>query len=78
MVTRATVNDLLEAAVQAPSAMNEQPWTFVVIQDKTLLRAYSDQAKALCVQIFKHEDTVSPLKNMLEDPAFNIFYNSGR
>ena len=28
---------LIEAAVQAPSAMNQQPWTFTVIRDQALL-----------------------------------------
>jgi nitroreductase len=33
------LEDLLRAAMQAPSAKNEQPWHFVVIDDKTLLQA---------------------------------------
>ena len=31
------INQLLRAAMQAPSARNEQPWHFIVITDKTLL-----------------------------------------
>ena len=27
---------LIEAAVQAPSAMNEQPWSFTVVRDRAL------------------------------------------
>ena len=28
---------LIDAAAQAPSAMNQQPWTFTVIRDQALL-----------------------------------------
>ena len=46
-VDKAAVTTLIEAAIQAPSAINKQPWAFVVIQDKALLKLYSDRAKAL-------------------------------
>lgn len=36
-VTDAEVNELLGAAMSAPSAGNEQPWEFVVVRDKQLL-----------------------------------------
>jgi nitroreductase len=38
-VDRAEVQTLLEAAMQAPSAANEQPWHFVVIDDRAALDA---------------------------------------
>ena len=31
------IESLLRAAMQAPSAVNEQPWEFVVIRDRALL-----------------------------------------
>jgi nitroreductase len=33
---------LLNAAVQAPSAMNLQPWAFVILEGKDLLMEYTD------------------------------------
>ncbi|MDW7754170.1 MAG: nitroreductase family protein, partial [Brevefilum sp.] len=33
------LNDLLRAAMQAPSAKNEQPWHFIVIDDPEILHA---------------------------------------
>ncbi len=38
-VDDATVRSLLEAAMQAPSAANEQPWQFIVIDDRAALDA---------------------------------------
>ena len=36
-VAEEIINQLLRAAMQAPSARNEQPWHFIVVTDKTLL-----------------------------------------
>jgi nitroreductase len=40
-----TVRSLLDAAVQAPSAMHMEPWAFVVVQDRATLKRLSDRAK---------------------------------
>ena len=39
------IHALLEAAVQAPTAVDEQPWAFVVIEHKDILKRLSDTAK---------------------------------
>jgi nitroreductase len=36
-VSQETVTDLLKAAMAAPSAGNQQPWNFIVIDDKEIL-----------------------------------------
>jgi len=46
-VERATIEQLIDAAIHAPTAVHREPWAFVVIQDKERLRHYSDRAKAL-------------------------------
>jgi nitroreductase len=76
-ISKGAVNTLLWAAVHAPSAVNSQPWAFVVIQDKALLKEYSDRAKVLCAEIFATDSSHGELMAMLRDPAYNIFYNSG-
>ena len=42
IVTQDQVNILLKAGMYAPSARNQQPWHFVVIQDKTTLKRLSE------------------------------------
>ncbi|MGA7595178.1 MAG: nitroreductase family protein [Gallionella sp.] len=51
---RDTIQTLLEAAVRAPTAMHEEPWAFVVIQDHALLQRLSDLAKPLFVEEARH------------------------
>jgi nitroreductase len=76
-VEKVAVTALVQAAIQAPSAINQQPWAFVVIQDKALLKVYSDRAKVRCAETMKTGSMPEELKAMLSDPSFNIFYNSG-
>jgi nitroreductase len=85
-VERATVMKLLEAAVLAPTAVHEEPWTFLVIQDRALLRRLSDRAKAMVTEeATGHEQALdSPARarqrrrhDLLADPEFNIFYDAG-
>ena len=40
-----TVRSLLDAAVQAPTAMHTEPWAFVIVQDPEALKRLSDRAK---------------------------------
>lgn len=44
VLDRAVVRGLLDAAVQAPTAMHEEPWAFAVVQDRETLRRLSDSA----------------------------------
>jgi len=76
-VDRETVMELIRAATQAPSAINQQPWAFVVIQDTELLKSFSDRAKLLCAMTMQAGAMPAELEKLLADPAFNIFYNAG-
>jgi nitroreductase len=46
-IEKAIIEQLLNAAVHAPTAVHREPWAFVVVQNKDRLRQYSDRAKAL-------------------------------
>lgn len=37
VVTKEVIDQLLKAAMQAPSAHNQQPWEFIVVDDRLLL-----------------------------------------
>ena len=75
-VDKSTAMTLIQAAIQAPSAINLQPWAFAVIQDKSLLNRYSDRAKVLASAATGLTTAHPELKDHLSDPAFNIFYNA--
>jgi nitroreductase len=78
VVDESTIVALLRAAVQAPSAMNAQPWLFAVIQDRTELKRYSDRAKEMIARERGRRDPSARLSDaMIHDDAFNIFYDAG-
>src|SRR5690348_14010959 len=75
---RDTVHALLNAAVRAPTAMHAEPWTFVVIQDKQLLRKISGVAKVMFAEeAHRSLDRGGHALEIFQQPEFNIFYNSG-
>lgn len=45
-VDEKTLRDLIDAAIQAPSAVNAQSWLFCVVRDKSLLAVISQESKA--------------------------------
>jgi nitroreductase len=84
-ISEATVRQLIDAAIQAPTALHLEPWAFVVVQDPAALKRYSDRAKALVLgeaaknaEAFKLPGAPPPkeLLGMLASPDFNIFYNA--
>jgi nitroreductase len=75
-VEKATLEKLLDAAIQAPSANNRQPWTFGIIEGVERLRGYSDRAKAaLLVQIAGNPDQAE-FRARLSNPDFTIYYGA--
>lgn len=76
-VDEATIRRLLDAAVLAPNAMNEQAWLFSVVQNKETLKRWSDRAKSLLLDQASADPKTQHYNPMLIDPKFNIFYDAG-
>ncbi|MDD5180015.1 MAG: nitroreductase family protein [Gallionellaceae bacterium] len=74
----ATIQALIEAAVHAPTAMHEEPWAFVIVQNKPLLKRLSDLAKPLFVEELRHrnEQDASHSFDHFTKPDFNIFHGA--
>jgi len=67
---------LIDAAVQAPSAINQQPWSFFVVRDKKLLARISREAKAYLLENPPAGSASHRFEEMLRDPDFDIFYGA--
>ncbi len=74
----ATMQILLDAAVHAPTAMHEEPWAFVVVQDGALLQRLSDLAKPIFVEEVRHRNAhgASHSFDHVVRPDFNIFHGA--
>lgn len=75
-ISRPVVDKLIDAAIQAPSAGNEQPWHFTVVQNLELLDRISEAAKADMVDVAERQRFPSRLHENMGDPDFHVFYHA--
>ncbi|MBS0295213.1 MAG: nitroreductase family protein [Proteobacteria bacterium] len=75
-VDRQTLALLLDAAVQAPTAMHREQWAFVVVSGRGRLAEWSDRIKALALGGEAPAPDAHGPAALLADPAFNVFYNA--
>jgi len=72
------VKEIIKESCLAPSSGNGQPWRFIIINNRDMIKRLSDESKKnLVSEIEKNPD--SPRKQYevaLRDPSFNIFYNA--
>jgi nitroreductase len=71
-----TIWRLIDAAVQAPSASNEQPWTFTVVRDEALLDRVSDAAKSYLLADLPAGPESEHRRASLMDDGFQLFYHA--
>jgi nitroreductase len=70
------LQQLIDAAVQAPSAVNQQPWSFSVVRDKVLLARISHEAKAHTLRTTPMGLASHHFQELLSNPNFDIFYHA--
>ena len=75
-VSAGLLYQLVSAARWAPSAMNEQPWHFTIVTDRTVLDEISAQAKAWLLKNLPSVPRPAHFRDILAEPDFHIFYNA--
>ena len=70
-IERVSLDLILDAGAYAPSAMNQQPWHFTVVQDRELLQ----RLETSCRTVFL-ESPVEALRKVAERDDFRVFYNA--
>ena len=72
------VQEMIHESTLAPSAGNEQPWQFIIVTDKTLLKTMSDASKQYLLDRIaaNPQDYARKYQGMLEKVAYNVFYNA--
>ena len=77
-LSRELILDILKECPLAPSSYNGQPWRFIIVQDKNLIKRISDECKKNALAKIR-QDPESVLKfdePDLLDEDYNIFYNA--
>ncbi len=80
------VREIIRAGMHAPNNLNKQPWGFIVITNKELMKKISDKAKEFwieqsqtnpeVIEVAKTNPLFKNLINMMKMPDFSIFYNA--
>lgn len=69
-VSKQEIDTVLEAGVWAPTGMGREPWRFIIIEDKQLIKFISDKTKE-CVK-----EMMPPLAERYNTEADIICYNA--
>lgn len=69
---RTTIETLLEAAVHAPTAMHQEPWAFVVVQNRRLLKQLSNVVLAGVL-----DDSHRPVMQSSDKADLDVFHGAG-
>lgn len=75
-VGETTIRRLINAATWAPSAVNQQPWTFTVVRDQGLLDRISREAKAHMLATMSEHAHSDHFRSLLGDADFQIFHHA--
>ena len=72
------IREMIHESILAPSAGNGQPWQFIIVTDKALLKAMSDESKQYLLDRIaaNPQDYARKYQGMLEKAAYNVFYNA--
>jgi len=72
------VKDIIRESCLAPSSGNRQPWTFIIINDRALIKRLSDESKSNLVSYIETnpDAPVRKYEDTLRNNYFNVFYNA--
>lgn len=75
-VSRDVIVGLIDAAIAAPSVMNLQPWSFVIVEGAERLREMSSRAKDYLLASSSSTPSFLASREILENQGFNLFYGA--
>ncbi len=77
-VSNEVIGEILRAGTYAPTAANTQPWRFIVIRNKEMIRRFGQQAKKLWVELYKDstDPTSSRCRGSCPGRRWTVFYGA--
>lgn len=77
-VSNETIIEIIKESTYAPSSGNEQPWKFVIVNDRLMMKRISDEAKKNILKRIElnPNDYAKKYEKMLMNDNYNIFYNA--
>ena len=72
------IKEIINDSIKAPNASHRQPWSFIIVNNKDMMKRISDASKKTLIAGIE-KDPNSPMKDyakILKDENFNVFYNA--
>jgi len=72
------IKEIINDSIKAPNASHRQPWSFIIVNNKDMMKRISDASKKTLIEGIE-KDPNSPMKDyakILKDENFNVFYNA--
>ncbi len=72
------LREIIDESLLAPNSRNDQPWKFVIVTDRAMIKRISDESKKnILTRIAENpDDSAARYQGMLARPEFNVFYNA--
>ena len=75
-IPKEIIGKLIETAKWAPTGMNEQPWGFIVVQDKALIKELSNRSIPYINKMIEENPKFARYKKRMTMKDFSIFYHA--
>jgi nitroreductase len=72
------LHDIIKECTMSPSSGNNQPWQFILVNNKEMMKRISDESKKNLLKRIAEspEDYIKIYENALKNEGFNVFYNA--
>jgi nitroreductase len=72
------IKEIIRAGTYAPTAVNRQPWRFVVVKNRRLIEEYDDRAKKAFLAAYKDTEIPDLVRYVqyLSKPTTRLFYGA--
>lgn len=72
------IEEIIKESSLAPSASNNQPWRFIIVADREMMKKISAESKKNLLEDFSRQPSpqASSYEAILKDEKFNVFYNA--
>lgn len=72
------IQEIVKAGSFAPSAVNKQPWRFVVVKNKGIISKYEERARNDFVEMYRdsNDSDMAGLVQFMSKPNTDIFYGA--
>ena len=72
------VKEIINESILAPNGCNAQPWSFIIVKNKDVIKRISDSSKSAFLDwIEEHPDSsAKDFQYILENEDFNVFFNA--